>query len=126
MQSFFSETTDLFGPHTFPEQCLPARIKAAEAELQALRERLASAGSGVADQDHDLGEATGDEAQLSTKEMCWRFLCLMSGAALLAAGLASSLSLGLFGSWSFGLGGVGAALLGAALCAGGLVLGPRP
>jgi hypothetical protein len=61
----------------------------------------------------------------SKVELCLRFACMMSGGILLAAGLVSGLSLGLFASPLFGFAGLGAAALGAALCAGGFVIGRR-
>jgi hypothetical protein len=113
---------------TLPDGVLTVCIKVAESEIRALRENLQSAGYDIAAQDPDPGPSCSDPdagpgAALSSKEMCTRFLCMTGGGALAAAGLAGGLALGLCDSPLFGLGGAGAALAGAALCIGGLVLG---
>ena len=116
-----------------PEDMLTVRLSVAAAELQALCERLGRAGYEIAGQTgSEEDESTPNSKEqdrepcLSGAEFMSRFVCMTTGGAVAAAGLTSSLSFGVLGSPLLTAGSVGAALAGAALCAGGLLLGQTP
>lgn len=110
------------------EGVLPLHASLSEGEIRALSEALDHADDESWEGRFDAGDLSSDwmtseGEEPSMIELCIRFACMMSGGTLLAAGVVSGLSLGIFASPLFGFAGFGAAAFGAALCAGGFVIG---
>jgi hypothetical protein len=106
----------------------PVRVTLSEGEIRALSEALDHADDESWGGRFDAGDMAFEWMECegeapSMIELCIRFACMMSGGTLLAAGMVSGLSLGIFASPLFGFAGFGAAAFGAALCAGGFVIG---